>query len=169
MSLVGTGPHGRGVERQESKGQAPRPVRKVLLATDLSRTSLPATNEAFALAARLRAELLIVSVIDPAGLRLPGGRFLTRVDQVREHRQSAAQELVQRGRREGVPVQFLVWEGEPGEAILDAAKAERADMIVLGSHGRGPLGRLLLGSVSEHVVRQAAVPVVVVRHDADVR
>jgi nucleotide-binding universal stress UspA family protein len=149
------------------KGQVSRPVRKVLLATDLSRTSLPATNEAFAVAGRLRAELLIVSVIDTASLRLPGGRFLARVDQVREHRQAAAQELVQRGRREGVPVQFLVWEGEPGEAILEAATAEGADIIVLGSHGRGAIGRLLLGSVSERVVRQAAVPVVVVRADAD--
>ena len=155
------------LERRDTNGQVPRPVRKVLLATDLSRTSLPATNEAFAVAGRLRADLLIVSVIDTAALRLPGGRYLARVDQVREQRQAAAQELVQRGRREGVPVQFLIWEGEPGEAILEAAKAEGADMIVLGSHGRGPIGRLLLGSVSKHVVRQAAVPVVVVRHDAD--
>ena len=155
--LAGQGPTGR----------VPRPVRKVLLATDLSRTSLPATDEAFAVAGRLPAELLIVSVIDTASLRLPGGRFLARVDQVRERRQAAAQELVQRGRREGIPVQFLVWEGEPSEAILEAAAAEEADMIVLGSHGRGAIGRLLLGSVSERVVRQAAVPVVVVRADAD--
>ena len=150
-----------------TNGQVPRRVRKVLLATDLSRTSLPATNEAFAVASRLRAELLIVSVIDTASLRLPGGRFLARVDQVREHRQAAAQELVQRGRREGVVVRFLVWEGEPGEAIIEAATAEGADIIVLGSHGRGAIGRLLLGSVSERVARQAAVPVVVVRADAD--
>lgn len=148
-------------------GQLPSSVRRILLATDLSPTSVPATIEAFAIAGRLQAELLIVSVIDAAALRLPGGRFLARVDQVRERRQAAAQELVQRGRREGVPVTFLVWEGEPGESILEAAKAEQVDMIVLGSHGRGPIGRLLLGSVSQHVVRQAPVPVVVVRQDAD--
>ena len=145
----------------------PSQTRRVLLATDLSPTSLAATNEAFEVAGRLRAELLIVSVIDTASLRLPGGRFRARVDQVRERRQAAAQELVQRGRREGVHVTFLVWEGEPGESILEAAGAEQADMIILGSHGRGPLGRLLLGSVSQHVVRLAAVPVVVVRHDVD--
>jgi nucleotide-binding universal stress UspA family protein len=145
----------------------PGATRRVLLATDLSPTSVAATNEAFEVAGRLRADLLIVSVIDTASLRLPGGRFRARVDQVRDRRQAAAQELVQRGRREGIPVTFLVWEGEPGESILEAANAERADMIILGSHGRGPLGRLLLGSVSQHVVRLAAVPVVVVRHDAD--
>lgn len=145
----------------------PSRTTRLLLATDLSPTSAPATNEAFAVAGRLRAELLIVSVIDTASLRLPSGRFRARVDQVRERRQAAAQELVHRGRREGVPVTFLVWEGEPGESILEAAHAERADMIIIGSHGRGPLGRLLLGSVSQHVVKLAAVPVVVVSQDVD--
>jgi nucleotide-binding universal stress UspA family protein len=145
-----------------------RPPR-LLLATDLSPTSGPATDEAFATARRLGAQLLVVSVIDPSALRLPGGRFQARVDQVRERRQSAAQELVQRGRREGVRVTFLVWEGDPGDSILEAALAEDADMVILGSHGRGPIGRLLLGSVSQHVVRHARVPVVVVPRDADAR
>lgn len=149
----------------ELVAQVPPAVRKVLLATDLSATSVPATNEAFAMAGRLHAELLIVSVIDPASLRLPGGRYWVRMDQVRDHRQSAAQELVQRGGREGVRVRFLIWEGEPAEAIVDAASAEDADIIVLGSHGRGPIGRLLLGSVSQQVVRHSRVPVVVVPQD----
>jgi nucleotide-binding universal stress UspA family protein len=155
------------MDAQPTGPMPPSWIRRILLATDLSPTSAPATNEAFEAARRLGAELLIVSVIDTASLRLPGGRFRARVDQVRERRQAAAQELVQRGRREGIPVTFLVWEGEPGEAILEAAHAERADMIILGSHGRGPLGRLLLGSVSQHVLRLAQVPVVVVRQDAD--
>jgi nucleotide-binding universal stress UspA family protein len=143
------------------------PTAKILLATDLSPTSGPATDEAFASARRMGAHLLVVSVIDSTLLRLPGGRFDIRVDQVRSRRETAAQELVQRGRREGVRVTFLVWEGEPGDSILEAARAEDADMIVLGSHGRGPIGRLLLGSVSRHVVRHAEVPVVVVPRDAD--
>jgi nucleotide-binding universal stress UspA family protein len=143
------------------------PVRKILLATDLSPTSRPATDEAFEVAYRLGALLLVVSVIDSAALRLPGGRFRARVDQVRERRQSAAQELVQRGRHEGIRVTFLVWEGDPGDSILEAARAEDADMVILGSHGRGPIGRLLLGSVSQHVVRHARVPVVVVPRDAE--
>jgi nucleotide-binding universal stress UspA family protein len=139
----------------------------LLLATDLSPTSARATDEAFGTARRLGAELLVVSVIDASSLRLPGGRFRARVDQVRDRRQTAAQELVERGRREGVRVTFLVWVGEPAESILEAARAEEVDMIVLGSHGRGPIGRLILGSVSRHVVQHAAVPVVVVRRDAD--
>lgn len=150
-----------------ASGQSPRPVRRILLATDLSATSGRATNEAFEIAGRLQADLLIVSVFDTASLRLPGGRFHARVDQVRERHQAVAQELVQRGRGEGVRVTFLVWEGEPGESIVDAARAEEVDMIILGSHGRGPIGRLLMGSVSQYVVRHAVVPVVVVPRSED--
>jgi len=135
----------------------------VVLATDLSPTSEPATTAALDLASSIGARLLAVSVVDPGSLRVAGGRYLARVDQVRAERERFAQELVTRGRSMGVAVDFLVWEGDPGEAIIDAAQAESADMIVVGSHGRGAVGRFLIGSVSDHVVRNAWCPVLVVR------
>jgi nucleotide-binding universal stress UspA family protein len=135
----------------------------VVLATDLSPTSEAATTTALELAATLGARLLAVSVIDPGSLRLPGGRYRQRVDQVRSEREDVAQALVARGRSVGVGVDFLVWEGDPGESIIEAAQAESADLIVVGSHGRGTVGRFLIGSVSDHVVRNAQCPVLVVR------
>ena len=140
--------------------------RTVVLATDLSSTSEAATTAALDLASSVGARLLAVSVVDPGSLRVPGGRYLARVDQVRAERERFAQELVMRGRAMGVAVDFLVWEGDPGEAIIDAAQAEGADMIVVGSHGRGAVGRFLIGSVSDHVVRHASCPVLVVRSSA---
>src|SRR5262245_58005402 len=137
--------------------------RTVMLATDLSETSEAATTTALDLAVTTGARLLAVSVIDPGALRLPGGRYFARVDQVRAEREHIAQELVARGRSVGVTVDFLVWEGDPGESIIEAAEAEGADMIVVGSHGRGAVGRFLIGSVSDHVVRNAPCPVLVVR------
>jgi nucleotide-binding universal stress UspA family protein len=137
--------------------------RRLLLATDLSEASEAATDEAFELAKRLGASLLVVSVIDPGSLLMPGGRFRARVDQVRERQEEQAQELVERGREAGVEVAFLVWTGDPGDMIVEAAEAEHVDMVVVGSHGRGAVGRLFLGSVSEHVVRHAPCPVLVVR------
>lgn len=134
-----------------------------MLATDLSATSSPAEEEAVRLAAGLGIRLIAVSVIDPGTLRLPGGRYRARVDQVRREREDAAQALVQRARSAGVPTNFLVWEGDPGEAIVDAATAEHVSLIVLGSHGRRGVGRSFFGSVSDHVVRNAPCPVVVVR------
>lgn len=142
-----------------------RPIGRILLATDLSDASGPATDEAIELAAATGASIVAISVIDPGSLRLPGGRYRARVDQVRARQEVAAQELVSRGRRVGVAINFLVWQGEPGPSILEAAEAEDIDLIVVGSHGRGAVGRLLLGSVSDHVVRNARRPVLVVRHD----
>jgi nucleotide-binding universal stress UspA family protein len=145
-----------------TQGQLPRHD-KLLLATDLSEASAGATDEAFELARRLGAHLLVVSVIDPGTLLRPGGRAATRMDQVRARRAQLAQTLVERGRTEGVAVSFLVWEGDPGNMIVEAAEAERADMVLVGSHGRGAVGRFFLGSVSDHVVRHAPCPVLVVR------
>jgi nucleotide-binding universal stress UspA family protein len=54
--------------------------------------------------------------------------------------------------------------GKPEQTICDVAREVGADVIVVGSHGRTGLGRLLIGSVSEHVVRHAPCPVLVVRH-----
>ena len=61
----------------------------------------------------------------------------------------------------GVMATSVVWYGEPAEAILEAARTEHADVVVLGSRKRMNLGRLL-GSVSAHVAREATCPVVVV-------
>jgi nucleotide-binding universal stress UspA family protein len=139
------------------------PITTVMLATDFSNTSSAATETAIDLASSLGATLLAISVIDPGTLRLPGGRFRTRVDQVRDERERVAQHLVALGRSAGVPVTFLVWEGDPGESIVEAATSEGADLIVLGSHGRGGVGRFLIGSVSDHVIRNSPCPVLVVK------
>jgi nucleotide-binding universal stress UspA family protein len=138
-------------------------LRRILLATDLSPTSSLATDWAFELAHRNDAALLVVSVIDPHELSMPGGGFIARVDQVRERREAVAQRLVGRGRAMGVPVTFLVWTGDPGESIVEAAAAEAADVILVGAHNRGAISRLLIGSVSDHVARHAPCPVLIVR------
>jgi nucleotide-binding universal stress UspA family protein len=88
---------------------------------------------------------------------------VARMDQRRAARELAAQTIVVKGRRSGVSVRFLVWEGEPGPAIIEAAVAETADLLVVGTHGRGRFERLVLGSVSDHVVRHAPCPVLIVR------
>jgi nucleotide-binding universal stress UspA family protein len=137
-------------------------VRRILLATDLSPASEAATTKAISLARDLGAHLLIISVIDPAVRGAPGGR-VERMDQRRAAREAAAQAIVVRGRQAGVPVNFLVWEGEPGPAIVEAAAAEDADLVVVGSHGRSLVGRFLIGSVSDYVIRHAAAPVLIVR------
>jgi nucleotide-binding universal stress UspA family protein len=140
--------------------------RQIMLATDMGPASAAATDEAMRLAGALGARLLAISVIDPRTLQLPGGRFRSRVDQERGRLEEAAAELVLRGRRDQVATSFLIWEGDPAESIVEAAESEGADIIVIGSHGRAALGRALIGSVSDQVVRRAPCPVMVVRSAA---
>jgi len=162
-AVPGTPDLGPGAPPASARSGPSASATRLLLATDLSEASASATDQAFELAGRLGASLLVVSVIDPGSLLLPGGRVRARIDQVRERREQLAQVLVERGRDEGVDVSFLVWTGDPGDEIVEAARSERADMVLVGSHGRGAVGRFFLGSVSEHVVRHAPCPVLVVR------
>lgn len=152
------GPETKG--RRDSEGSFE--VHRVLLATDLSRASEAATERAISLAVAHGASLLVVSVVDPRRLLLPGGRFLRRLDQERAEVMSGAQGIVARARTAGADATFLVWDGDPAETIIAAAQSEAADIIVIGSHGRGRLGRLILGSTSARVSREALCRVEVV-------
>ena len=63
----------------------------------------------------------------------------------------------------GVVIETKVLEGYPSSSLLDVAKKENADLIVMGSHGRTGLKRLWLGSVAESVVQEATIPILIVR------
>jgi len=141
--------------------------RRILVATDTSETSGGAERAGIELSSRVGATLVFLSVIDKSRLRLPGGLFHTRVDQVRAQRESALATSVARARQLGIAAQFIIWEGDPGASVIDAAEAEGADLIVIGSRGRGPVGRLLLGSVSSYVVDHGRMPVMVIRPGQD--
>jgi nucleotide-binding universal stress UspA family protein len=137
-------------------------IERILLATDLSPASEGAADQALELARDLRASLLVVSVID--GTRPHAvDEVPARMDQRRAAREMTAQSIVVRGRRAGVSVSFLVWEGDPGPAIVEAADAERVDLVVVGTRGRNRIERAVLGSVSDHVIRHAPCPVLIVR------
>src|SRR5262245_19661105 len=136
--------------------------RRVLLATDLSEACEAATDAAIRLSRDHGAVLLVCSVVDPDRLRLPGGRFLRRLDQERAAVIEGAQQVVDRARSSGAVATFLVWDGDPAETVIAAADSEAVDATVIGSHGRGRLGRLLLGSTSKRVSEEARCQVIVV-------
>ncbi|HYI21478.1 MAG TPA: universal stress protein [Candidatus Limnocylindrales bacterium] len=141
-------------------------IRTILLATDLSPASDEATRQAIELCRLLQASLLVVNVIDSdekVGDRATIGSQTTRIDQHRAQREPRLLEIVERGRASGVYSSFLLWTGEAGPGIVAAAEAEQAGMVVVGTHGRGRAGRFLLGSVSEYVVYNSEVPVLVAR------
>ena len=63
----------------------------------------------------------------------------------------------------GLPCQYVAVVGNPKEDILAAAKKEQSDMIVMGTHGHGLIGRALMGSVAQRVVTDSEIPVLLVK------
>jgi nucleotide-binding universal stress UspA family protein len=139
-------------------------IETILLATDGSLASEGASDEAIDLATQVQARLLVISVL--GGTSRPSEAPATDIGAQPDSRDSLtskAQALVQRAKAAGADATFLVWEGDPGEAIVAAADSESADLIVVGSHGRSGVSRFFIGSVSDYVVRHAHCPVMVVR------
>jgi nucleotide-binding universal stress UspA family protein len=136
-------------------------VEVILLATDGLPASEPASEQAIDLTAQMDAKLIVVGVV--ASSRQPSEAPLDADGESRASMATRAQAIVQRARAAGANATFLVWEGEPGDAIVAAADAEKADLIVIGSHGRSGVSRFFIGSVSDYVVRHAHCPVMVVR------
>ena len=140
----------------------PAPGRpRILLAVDLTPASREAAQEAIKRARDDGADLIVLSVVEQHNLHLPGGGS-RRVDQERDRLAAGAQAIVQQARDAGVRATYLIWEGDPAEAILEASHAEDADVIVLGSRPRLNVRRLILGSVSSEVAKRATCDVIVI-------
>lgn len=143
-------------------------IRRILHASDFSRASRPAFERAVALAKSARADLTIVHVMVPFVPMIGDGYVSPQVldDVTRRQRAYADREiakLVAKARQAGVRATSLVLEGTPADRIVRAAKSRRADMIVMGTHGRGAVAKFFLGSVAGRVVATAACPVLTVR------
>jgi nucleotide-binding universal stress UspA family protein len=136
-------------------------TRHVLLAVDLTNASKRAVGAAIGLATDEGADLVVLSVVEPSNLHLPGGTS-RRVDQERDRLEAGVRAIVDQARAAGLTAKSLIWEGDPAEAILEASVSEGADVIVLGSRDRTNLRRLFNGSVSSEVSRIATCRVVVV-------
>jgi len=80
--------------------------------------------------------------------------------------ESALEERVSEARAEGLSARAAVRTGVPYEEIVALARDERADLVVIGTHGRGGINRALLGSVADRVARLAPCPVLTVREPA---
>ncbi len=144
----------------------------ILVPVDFSPASLRALDVALGLAQRTggRVEILhcyeLPALVSPDGAVIAGAELTAQIMQDSRARLSS---LVKAREDAGVEVGTHTSQGPVFSAILDRAKAVEASMIVMGTHGRSGLPRLLLGSVAEKVIRTAEVPVLVVRevHDGE--
>lgn len=141
--------------------------RRILHPTDFSRASAPALRRAVALARACRAPLVLLHVMTPPSPFIGEGTLPSSYAELlimarRSARRRLATALA-RVRRERVRVQAIFAEGLPADEILRAARRARADLIVMGTHGRTGASRVFMGSVAERVVRESRCPVLTVR------
>lgn len=135
----------------------------VLLPTDGSDGTRRAIGHALALATHHDATVHALAVVNDGGYRSLDSE--TVAAEAERAARRAVRHVETRASREGVDVVTATSRGVPSEEILAYADEHGIDAIVMGTHGRTGLDRLLVGSVTEQVVRAAAVPVVTVRMD----
>ena len=151
-------------------GQGDRPltaVKRILWATDLSPTSEGAGRYVLPLAEMFSAEVFLLHVVSAAQLvgapdmpvPLPG-EWLEAELAARDRDLASREKEIE---ATGATARRKVTVGAPAATILAEAEAERADLIVMGTHGRRGLPHVLLGSVAEAVIRKAPCPVLVVQ------
>ncbi|MFC4448195.1 universal stress protein [Halorussus aquaticus] len=138
---------------------------RILVPTDGSSETERAVEHAAELAAAHGAELHAVYVVNSAtfaGLHMETS--WEGVDDVlREEGQSALERVEEIASSHGVEVTSSILDGSPSRRIVEYAESEDCDLVVMGTHGRGGIDRLLLGSVAEGVVRACSVPVLTVQ------
>ena len=142
---------------------------RICCAVDFSETSRFAMLEAAGLARRFDAELTLLHVHEPSPMVATD--LLVSPEGVAEGAGAEVEQMLagwgsDAERCAGKHVATVLRVGFPAVEILRHARERECDLIVMGTHGRKGLGRLVLGSAAEHVVRQAACSVLVVRPPA---
>jgi nucleotide-binding universal stress UspA family protein len=123
--------------------------KNVLIATDGSKFSEAAASEALGIAKRCGSSLIVISVASSDAEIASANGNVKKVSEAAE--------------KEGIKTASVVTTGKPYEAIIETSKQKKADLIVVGSHGRTGLARLLMGSVTERVIGHAEAAVLVVK------
>lgn len=146
--------------------------KRILIATDGSELADKGVEHGLALAAQLHAQVTVVTVSEPliigAGGAMGWGNAYNIPAEYRQVREAAARELLDRVAEQAKRVELSI---EPvhvdnrhaADGIIETAEAQGSDLIVMASHGRRGLGRMLLGSQTQEVLTRSRVAVLVVR------
>jgi len=137
----------------------------ILVPTDGSTASTTAVEHAIDLASHYDATLHVLYVVDVTGYSaLEVGADVV-ANALEEEGEDAVGDVIGSAEAMEIDTRSMIQHGTPHRAITDYATAEAVDLVVMGTHGRTGVGRFLLGSVTERVVRTSPVPVLTVRGD----
>lgn len=135
----------------------------ILVPIDFSVCAEHALDYACDLAARLGARIHVINAIGATLPELSVALTDQMISSLRHNNAAALDKLIEPRRKRATFGEIIVVDNDARDAILQAARTVRADLIVIGTHGRRGLSRVLLGSVAEDVVRRAPCPVLAVR------
>jgi nucleotide-binding universal stress UspA family protein len=147
-------------------------ISKILVPSDGSKTAQRAAGYAIDLAKQLKASIIVLSVIDKRSLiaqtvsALETARHTIEPieDYLREAAEGYAGEIKKLCDKSGVASKISIKMGHPVEEIVKEAKRSKADLIIMGSHGRSALSATVLGSVSYGVIhKDTSIPILIVR------
>ena len=148
-------------------------IRRILVPTDFSECGNYALSHAASLARMFKASIICLNVIEPI-VPAVGYSGMTEplpiadiTDQLEDSAERELPKLAECDECVGLEVEELVVHGEAASEIVRVATERDADLIVISSHGRTGLGRILFGSTAEAVVRHATCPVLVVKPPQD--
>jgi nucleotide-binding universal stress UspA family protein len=151
-------------------------IQKILVPVDFSESSRAALEYAAELARPFEATIDVVHVWQPptfiSTASLPEAPTVdaSLIELVRKNADEATARLAADAKKQGLPVREARAEpGVPARTIVEIAKADGYDLVVIGTHGRTGLSHAVMGSVAERVVRHAQCPVLTVRPGFDLR
>lgn len=139
-------------------------MKRILVAVDGSEVSSRAVERCGDIAEKFGSKVTVVHVAVP--LFVPPEPYGTHTaaleEATREYGKQLTGDATKALRDRGIDAEPLFLSGAPAELIVEASKSDDVDLVVVGSHGRGAVGRMLLGSVSDRVIRLSPKPVLVV-------
>ncbi len=138
-------------------------IKNVLVAFDFSKASQTPLRHALAIARHYGAKFYLAHVVSHIGYTIAGpGALQLAAEKTCRDAQELEQELLRSGSLAGLDYELIVREGNVWEQLGLVIKQKQIDAVVIGTHGRGTLGKLLLGSVAEQIFRHADCLVVTV-------
>ena len=150
-------------------------VKKIMVAVDFSEFSNKITDHAGRLAEDLGAELIFVNVINQRDIDMVN-QITLHTDKISlkdylngliDDRTEQMQRLLKDTRCTRIPNRFLIKKGVPFAELIETAKAEKVDMVVMGTKGRSNIAGILFGSQAEKMFRHCPLPLLSVREEDD--
>ena len=137
-------------------------MKKILVAVDGSKHCLKALKTALELAKKFNARLWVCNAVNIHHPILTATEAIAIEDEFADQKKILEQSL-KKAKKQKVKATALALKGEPAHALVEQAEKLKCDVIVLGSRGLGAVPRLLLGSVSDKVVRYSKCAVIIVK------